>query len=135
MQCGKALHATQHAARLLSRLLDNQICRQGEFVACLCRGVNNVQEEARLSAIQKEVLGGPTDIPGGKALRATQRMARSLEQLWVHLNRQQHFGRLLAAAEQLGMRRVQLPVRILQAWTPFLIHGRSYTCLAVVICI
>ena len=125
MPRGKALHATQHVAGLLSRMLDNHFGREGETVACLCKSVDNVQEEARLSAIQKEVLSGPTDIPGGKALSATQRMARSLEQLWVHLNRQQHFGRLLAAAEQLGMRRVQLPVRILQAWTPFSTHNRS----------
>lgn len=61
------------------------------------------------------MLKGPSDVPGGKALHATQRMARTLQQLWVHLNRQQHFSRLLAAAEQLGLHRVQLPLRILQA--------------------
>ena len=53
-------------------------------------------------------------MPGGRAIHATQRLASSLEQLWVHLNRQQHFGHLLAAAEQLRMPRVQLPLCILQ---------------------
>ena len=75
----------------------------------------NVQEQVRLSTIQNEVLKGPSDVPGGKALYAVQRMAQTLEQLWLHLNRQQHFSRLLATAEQLGLHRVQLPLRILQA--------------------
>lgn len=82
-----------------------------------------MQEQARLATIQTEVLKGPSDMPGGKALHATQRVARALEQLWVHLNRQQHFGRLLATAEQLGLHRVQLPLRILQARLFFISCG------------
>ena len=74
-----------------------------------------MKEQARLSAIQSEVLKGPSDVPGGKALHATQRIARALEQLWVHSNRQQHFGRLLAAAQRSGLQKVQLPQRVLQA--------------------
>ncbi len=74
-----------------------------------------MQEQTRLATIQSEVLRGPSDMPGGKALHAAQRMAGALELLWVHLNRQQHFSRLLAAAEQLGLHKVQLPPHILQA--------------------
>jgi hypothetical protein len=73
-----------------------------------------VQEEGKLAAIQNDVQKGPSDVPGGRAAYATQRMASCLEELWVHLNRQQHFGRLLAAAEQLRMPRLQLPLCILQ---------------------
>ena len=87
----------------------------GQGTCKVLRGACHIQEQARLSAIQSEVLKGPSDVPGGKALHSTQRIAKALEQLWVHLNRQQHFGRLLAAAEHLGLHRVQLPQRILQA--------------------
>ena len=53
-------------------------------------------------------------MPGGKALHASQRLGQSLEQLWLRLNRQQHMGRLLRAAEQLRMHRTQLTLPILQ---------------------
>jgi hypothetical protein len=66
-------------------------------------------------------------VPGGKAIHATQRMANCLEQLWVNLNRQQHLGRLLAAAEQLHMPRVQLPLRILQVCSSLLLCNANLT--------
>ena len=72
------------------------------------------QDEARLANIQGDVLKGPTDVPGGKALHASQRLGQSLEQLWLRLNRQQHMGRLLTAAAQLHLHRTQLPLPILQ---------------------
>lgn len=59
-------------------------------------------------------------MPGGKALHASQRLARALEQLWVRLNRRQHLGRLVATAEQLQLHSVQLPRRMLQ------VHGNRY---------
>ncbi len=83
-----------------------------------------MQEEAKLAAIQNDIQRGPLDVPGSRAIRATQRMANCLEQLWMHLNRQQHFGRLLAAAKQLRMPRVQLPLRILQVCS-FLLFGNA----------
>ena len=54
------------------------------------------------------------DVPGGKALYTSQRLGQALEQLWLRLNRQQHLGRLLTAAEQLRMHRTQLPLPVLQ---------------------
>ena len=84
-----------------------------------------MQEEGKLAAIQDDIQRGPSDMPGGRAIHATERLANSLEQLWVHLNRQQHFGRLLAAAEQLRMPRMQLPLRILQVCSFLLLCSTS----------
>ena len=118
------VHICHHKDTLQKHVMQHNFQKQCNIrrkVDCI------VQEEAKLAAIQNDVQRGPSDAPGGKAIHATQRMANCLEQLWVHLNRQQHFGRLLAAAKQLHMPRVQLPLRILQVCSSLLLCNANLT--------
>ncbi|EIE23245.1 hypothetical protein COCSUDRAFT_63601 [Coccomyxa subellipsoidea C-169] len=75
------------------------------------------QEGERLAALQAEALKQvPAEGLGTVGAAAADRLARSIESLWLNLSVRSRYSQLLSAAQSLGLHRAQIPPALLKAY-------------------